>query len=89
MALGASHQQIAGMVVRDAFVLLAIGLTAGVPGAVLIGRMLNHTLFNLRPLDPITILLALATMVTVAALSSWIPALRAARIDPMTALRDE
>ena len=89
MALGASRQQVAGMVVRDAFVLLTIGLAAGVPGAIVIGRALNHTLFNLSPLDPITGLLALATMMAVAALSSWIPAWRAARIDPMMTLRDE
>jgi predicted permease len=89
MALGASRQRVAGMVVRDAFLLLVIGLAAGVPGAVFLGRMLKHTLFNLRPADPTIGLLALATMVVVAALSSWIPAMRAAHIDPMRTLRDE
>lgn len=89
MALGASRQQVAGTVVRDAFVLLTVGLAAGVPLAISIGRALSHTLFNLHPLDPITGLLALATMMIVAALSSWIPAWRAARIDPMLALREE
>jgi putative ABC transport system permease protein len=89
MALGASRQRVAGMVVRDAFVLLLIGLAAGFPAAVAIGQMLKHTLFNLRPIDPLTGLLALATMTAVAALSSWLPAERAASTDPMVALRNE
>ncbi len=89
MALGASRKRVAGLVVGDAFVLLLIGLAAGFPAVLFIARMLKHTLFNLRPLDPITGLLALATMIVVAALSSWIPAAHAAGIDPMVALRDE
>ncbi len=89
MALGASSQRVAGMVVRDAVLLLLAGLAGGLPGAFFIGRMLQHTLFNLRPIDPATCTVAVATMVTVALLSSWIPAWRAARIDPMVALRDE
>ena len=89
MALGASRQQVAGIVVKDAFVLLLLGLAAGLPAAVFIGRMLRHTLYNLRPIDPITGVLVLATMIVVAALASWIPAERAAGIDPMVALRDE
>ena len=89
MALGASRQQVAGIVLKDAFVLLLAGLGAGLPAAILIGRMLKHTLYNLRPIDPITGVLVLTTMTIVAALASWIPAKRAARIDPMVALRDE
>ncbi len=89
MALGASAQRVAGMVVRDAAVLLAAGLAVGVPGAFFIGQMLQHTLFKLRPLDPATGVMAILIMVTVALLSSWIPATRASRIDPMIALRDE
>ena len=89
IALGASRQHVAAMVVRNAFVLLIVGLAAGLPGAIFISQMLKHTLFNLRPLDPLTGLLGLATMVTVAGLSSWLPARRAAHVDPMVALREE
>ncbi len=89
IALGASRHHVAAMVTRDAFVLLTLGLAAGLPGAVVIGQMLKHTLFNLHPLDPITGLLGLATMAAIAGLSSWIPARRAARIDPMAALRQD
>ncbi len=89
MALGASRQQVAGIVVKDASVLLLFGLASGFPAAVFIGRMLRHTLYNLRPIDPITGVLVLTIMMVVAALASWIPAGRAAGIDPMVALRKE
>lgn len=89
MALGASRQRVAGAVVKDAFVLLIIGLAVGLPVAIVIGRLLKHTLFELGPADPIIGVLVLATMMVVAALSSWIPAIRASRIDPMRTLQEE
>ncbi len=89
MALGASRHQVAGMVVRDAFVLLSVGLATGLPIAVLLGQMLKHTLFNLHSFGLVTGLFALAIMILITGLSSWIPASRAARIEPITALREE
>ena len=89
MALGAGRQRVATMVLRDAFVLILIGLAAGLPGALWMGHILKHTLFRLGPTNPGIGLLAIATMIVVAALASWVPASRAARIDPMSALREE
>ncbi|HZQ50688.1 MAG TPA: ABC transporter permease [Bryobacteraceae bacterium] len=89
MALGAGRGSIASMVLRDAFALLLAGVAAGIPGALWMGRILKHTLFHLSPTDPVIGLLTVAIMMCVAALSSWIPASRAARVDPMLALREE
>jgi ABC-type antimicrobial peptide transport system permease subunit len=89
MALGAGRHRVAALVLRDGFVLLLIGLAAGLPGALWMGHILKHTLFRLGPTDPVIGLLVIATMIFVAALASWVPASRAARIDPMSALREE
>ncbi|HEX7360434.1 MAG TPA: FtsX-like permease family protein, partial [Bryobacteraceae bacterium] len=89
MALGASRSDIVRMVLKNSAVLVALGVAIGVPGAFLMGRALKHTLFELQPADPATIALSLLVLIVVAGLASWIPARRAARIDPMAALREE
>jgi len=68
---------------------VAIGVALGLAGAWLIGRSLNKLLFGVRPSDPLTFASMAALLVGVAALASFIPALRAARVDPMVALRRE
>jgi predicted permease len=89
MALGAAPTDVVRMVLRDSLSLVAIGVLAGLPGAYAIGQLLKSTLFGLEPADPLTTASALAVLAMVAALAAWLPARRAARIDPMTALRDE
>jgi len=89
MALGASQGDVERLVLGDSFRLVAAGICVGLPGAYLIGRLLKHTLFNLQPADPVTAGLSLAILATVAALSAWLPAHRAAHIDPIVALREE
>jgi predicted permease len=89
MALGASERAVVGLVLRDSLTLLTIGIVIGIPGAFLVGRLLKNTLFNLPPGDPITGGISIAILGTVAAAATWLPASRAARIDPMTALREE
>src|SRR5581483_10582306 len=83
MALGAGRGSIVALVLRDALGLLLSGLAVGLPGALWMGRILKHTLFQLSPADPVIGALVIATMILAAGLSSWLPASRAARVDPM------
>jgi putative ABC transport system permease protein len=89
MALGAKPLQICDMVVREALLLIAVGLALGFVGALLLSRTLATLLFGLTPQDPQT-LLAVAIVMLVTGLSAvYLPARRAAQIDPTTALRME
>ena len=89
LALGASQRDVVHLVLGDSLWLVAAGIVAGLPGAYLVGRLLKHTLFNLQPADPVAASVSLAVLIGVAVLSAWLPASRAARIDPMSALREE
>jgi len=66
-----------------------IGVAIGLGAAVATTRLVAAMLFGLAPTDPLTVLLAVVLMITVAALAGYIPARRAARVDPMIALRYE
>ncbi len=89
MAVGASQSDVVWLVLRDSLRLVTLGLAAGVTGELLIGRLLKHTLFNLDTTDPVATGASLAILLIVASLATWLPASRAARIDPMVALREE
>jgi predicted permease len=89
MALGASRGDIVHLVLNDALWLAGAGILAGLPGAFFVGRLLKHTLFKLQPTDPAVAAVSLAILATVAILATWLPASRAARIDPMMAIREE
>jgi ABC-type antimicrobial peptide transport system permease subunit len=77
------------MVLGDSMRLTILGALLGLPGAYVIGRLLEGLLYGLEPADPFTAFGALAVLLAVAALAAWAPARRAARIDPLAALRDE
>jgi predicted permease len=89
MALGADRPAVLKMVLRDAGVLLAIGVVAGAVLSVAAARTASALLFGLSPGDPATFAQAVAVLAAVAALASYVPAERAARVDPCMALRDE
>jgi ABC-type antimicrobial peptide transport system permease subunit len=89
MALGADRMKVVRLVLREAVLLLAVGLTVGVLLALWAGRAATTLLFGLQPYDPITMLSAVALLTVVALAASYGPARRAAALDPMTALRDE
>jgi putative ABC transport system permease protein len=89
MAVGAAAGDMVRMVLRDALWMAGAGIAIGLPCAYVIGRILNSALFRLGPLDPRTIIFCLAALGAVALVAAWIPARRAARIEPMTALREE
>jgi ABC-type antimicrobial peptide transport system permease subunit len=89
LALGAAPGRVAGMVVKEAGVLIAIGTGLGVPAALALGRALESVLFGVRPTDAGLVAGAVATLAAVAFVSAWIPARRAARVDPLVALKVE
>jgi len=89
MALGASQGSVAAMVLRETLALVAIGLAIGLPSAIAAGRLMQNRLFGLSPADPATIALAILFILTATLLAGFVPARRAARIDPMTALRTD
>jgi ABC-type antimicrobial peptide transport system permease subunit len=89
MALGAAPGDVVRMILRDSLWLVATGILIGLPCAMAVAHLLKTTLFGLQPADPITAVLSLFVLATVAALAASIPARRAERIDPMAALRYE
>ncbi len=89
MALGADRRRVALMVLGESLVLVAIGVGLGLAGAAGAGRFVRATLFGLAPTDAATFAAAVTILVVVAALAAYLPARRAARVEPITALRQE
>jgi len=89
MALGAGRGTVVAMVMREALTLLAAGLVVGGLAAIGAARWASTLLFELKPGDPSTLLIAIAALSAVAASASYIPAWRASRLEPTEALRDE
>jgi len=87
IALGAQPRSVAAMVTRQGLVLSAAGIVVGLALVVLVGRFLKTLLYEVTPTDPFTLSLAAATLLAFALFASWLPARRAARVDPMEALR--
>jgi ABC-type antimicrobial peptide transport system permease subunit len=87
MALGASPSTVRRLVLRDTVRLAVIGVTIGIVGAVVLARLVASLLFGVTPTDPLTFTAVVAVLTSVAALAGYLPAARAARIEPMSALR--
>ncbi len=88
-ALGASAGQVIRMILRETSALVALGLAAGLALAAGAARLLASQLYGVTPFDATTYAAAGAVLVAVALLAAWLPARRAARVDPMVALRQE
>ena len=86
MALGAQRSDVLGLVVRQGMTLAAIGVVAGLAGAFSLTRVMASLLFNVRPDDPTTYLAISFLLIVVAFLACYLPARRAAKLDPMIAL---
>jgi predicted permease len=89
MALGADRRSVVANVVRETMALVAAGVVVGLAGAWGATRLLASTLFGVTAMDPPTLALAIATMTTVALLAGYIPARRAAAVNPLMALRQD
>jgi len=89
VALGAPRGAVLGLVVRRALGLTVAGLLAGLAGAALLTRFVESLLFSVTPTDPVTYGAVVAVLTAVALTASIVPALRAARVDPVEALRAE
>jgi ABC-type antimicrobial peptide transport system permease subunit len=89
IALGATHRQVVGDIVQESAWPVAIGIAMGLAGAAVATRAIMSVLFEIQPSDPPTyVATALAVSLT-SLIAAWIPARRAARVDPVTALRAE
>jgi predicted permease len=88
-ALGASRSTVLALVMRQGIALTMAGIAVGVAGALVAGRAIAMLLFGITPLDPVTYGGVIASLLLLAILSSSIPAWRAVRIDPATALRQD
>jgi predicted permease len=89
MALGAQASHIRNMVIRQGMVLALIGVVIGIAGAFGLTRFLASFLFDVKAWDPLAFVLTPLLLGAVALLAVWVPAQRAVRVDPMTALRFE
>ncbi|MEO5959511.1 MAG: FtsX-like permease family protein, partial [Opitutaceae bacterium] len=89
LALGAQIADVFRLVLRQGFGLVALGLVLGLGGAIAGTRVLRSQLFNVEPLDPLTFVAATGVFLLVAFLACYLPARRAAKVDPMIALRAE
>jgi ABC-type antimicrobial peptide transport system permease subunit len=89
MALGAGPSDVVSYTLRSALSMLLVGLAVGLAGAFALTRALKSLLFEVSALDPVALALACVLMTLIGILAAWIPASRAARVDPMTVLRDE
>lgn len=89
IALGASRIGIVGMVLWETATMLLAGSLIGVAGALSLGRLTRSMLFEVSPTDPGLFILAATILVITGLTAGWLPAQRAARVDPMNALRSE
>lgn len=89
MSLGATPQSIVGLVLNRGLALTAVGLVLGVIGSLVAGRLVKTMLFGVKEQDPTTLIAVSLVLLIVAAMACLIPALRASRVDPMIALRNE
>jgi putative ABC transport system permease protein len=89
MALGAKRRDVLRLVLNQVMVLAGLGIAFGIAGALALTRLLEGYLYRVKPTDPFTLTAACAVLAIAATLASYLPARRAASVDPMQALRSE
>ena len=89
LALGADPSRVSRLVVREGMRVAAVGVLAGVVIALLTTQLASGLLYGVSPRDPVTLGVVVVMLLGVSALANYVPARRAARVDPLTALRQE
>lgn len=89
IALGAAPRDVAGLVVRQGLGVAGVGVALGTAAALGAGKVLSSVLYGVSPRDPLVLAASAVLMLAVAAAASWLPARRAAKVDPVVALRSE
>jgi ABC-type antimicrobial peptide transport system permease subunit len=89
MALGAMPSGIRWLVLRQCLAPVAVGLAGGLIAAGMAGRLMSSLLFGVAAIDPVTMAAVTTVLIAVAVVAGYLPARRATRLDPVTALRDE
>ncbi|HEX8145947.1 MAG TPA: ABC transporter permease [Pyrinomonadaceae bacterium] len=89
MALGASGRDVLRLILREAALLVLVGVGLGLPAALAAARLATGLLYGVTPADPVSVSLAVLLLSAVAALACYVPARRATKVDPMVALRYE
>jgi putative ABC transport system permease protein len=89
MALGAETSNVLGMVVKQGMLVAMVGVALGLAGAAAVSRVLSSVLYDVSPIDPLSFGVAALLLLSVALAANLIPARRAARVSPVTALRYE
>jgi putative ABC transport system permease protein len=87
LALGARPGTVRGSVVRGAMGMVAVGLTAGLAGTFVLSRTMQSLLYEVSPTDPLAVVVAVALLVAVGLLASWLPARAGTRVDPMVTMK--
>jgi ABC-type antimicrobial peptide transport system permease subunit len=89
MALGASSASVLKMVLRQGLTTSVVGVAIGLAGSFMLTRTMRSLLFEIGPNDPVTLVSVTLLLMLATVLASYIPARRAAKLDPMVALRNE
>lgn len=89
MALGEQRQSVTWLMLRDVLILLAVGLALGLAASLAAGRLVVSLLYGIKPNDPLQLAVAVLVLACATTLAAYLPARRAARLNPMAALREE